>query len=60
MLGSDYVATPKWVTYASRTAHPILRWLPSKLAQWLAENMREERAIPEKEGAQYAVRATGM
>jgi hypothetical protein len=44
-----------WVTYAFRTAHPILRWLPSKLAVWLAENMRDELAIPEKQGAKYTV-----
>jgi len=55
MLDADDSATPEWVTYAFRTVHPILRWLPSKLAVWLAENMREELAIPEKKGAQYTV-----
>ena len=37
MLDADDSATPEWVTYAFRTVHPILRWLPSKLAVWLAE-----------------------
>jgi hypothetical protein len=55
MLDADDSATPEWVTYAFSTVHPILRWLPSKLAVWLAENMREELAIPEKQGAQYTV-----
>ena len=25
----------EWVNYAYRTAHPILRWLPSKMAEWI-------------------------
>jgi hypothetical protein len=55
MMDADDAATPEWVTYAFRTAHPILRWLPSKLAVWLAENMRDELAKPEKQGAKYPV-----
>jgi hypothetical protein len=30
-------------------AHPVLRWSPSKLAEWLAENMQAELAIPAKQ-----------
>jgi hypothetical protein len=52
MLGANDAATPEWVTYTFSTAHPILRWLPSKLAEWLVENMLEELAIPEKQVAQ--------
>ncbi len=37
MMDADDAATPEWVTYAFRTAHPIVRWLPSKLAVGLAE-----------------------
>jgi hypothetical protein len=55
MLDADDAATPEWVTYAFSTAHPILRWLPSKLAVWLGENMLEELAIPEKQGAKNTV-----
>lgn len=55
MVGADHATAPEWVTYAFRTAHPILRWLPSKLAEWLAENMQDELAIPAKQGAQYTV-----
>ncbi len=55
MVGADDAATPKCVTYVFLTAHSILRWLPSKLAEWLAENMLEELVIPAKEGAQSTV-----
>ncbi len=48
-------AAPEWVTYEFSTAHPILRWLPSKLAEWLAEIMLDELAIPAKQGAWYTV-----
>ena len=46
---------PEWVTYQYRKAHPILRWLPTKLAEWLAENMQSELQIPPKQGAQWTV-----
>ena len=28
----------KWIAYQYRTAHPILRWLPTKLAEWVGDN----------------------
>ena len=37
-----------WLTYPYHTAHHILRWLPSKLAEWMAENLGQELAIPAK------------
>jgi len=46
---------PEWVTYPYRIAHPILRWLPSKLAEWLSENLAEELAIPAKRGDKWTV-----
>jgi len=27
----------EWTTYQYRTAHPILRWLPTKLAEWIGD-----------------------
>ena len=39
-----------YVTYPYRTAHPVLRWLPTKLAEWIGSNMAEELQIPEKQG----------
>ena len=38
----DGAAQPKWLEYIYRTAHPALRWLPTKLAEWIGENMQEE------------------
>jgi hypothetical protein len=32
VLLSDRIADPEWVKYPYRKAHPILCWLPSKLA----------------------------
>lgn len=46
---------PEWVTYPYRTAHPILRWLPSKLAEWIAENHGQDLAIPAKSGDRWTV-----
>ena len=54
-LLSDSVDNPEWVTYPYRKAHPILRWLPSKLAQYLAETMAIELAIPNKKGTRWTV-----
>jgi len=45
----------EWVTYPYRAAHPILRWLPSKLAEWIAENLGQELAIPTKKGEKWTV-----
>ena len=36
--------------YRDRTAHPVLRWLPTKLAEWIGANLCEERNIPDKQG----------
>ena len=55
VLVSDSVPAPEWVTYQYRKAHPILRWLPTKLAEWLAENMQSELQIPPKQDAQWTV-----
>lgn len=46
---------PEWVTYPYCTVHPILRWLPSKLAEWIAENLGEQLEISEKCGDKWTV-----
>ena len=38
----------KWLEYIYRTAHPVLRWLPTKLAEWIGENLQEELGFPDK------------
>ncbi len=35
--------------YPFRKSHPILRWLPSKLAAWIGENFGLELSIPPTE-----------
>jgi hypothetical protein len=40
--------TPKWLEYVYRTAHPALRWLPTKLAEWIGENLQDEMGFPDK------------
>jgi len=39
---------PKWLEYIYRTAHPVLRWLPTKLAEWIGENLQDELGFPDK------------
>ena len=44
----DGASPPKWLEYIYLTAHPTLRWLPTKLAEWIGENMQEELGFPDK------------
>jgi hypothetical protein len=44
VLLRDRVADLEWVTNPYRKAHPILRWLPSKLAEYLAETMADDQS----------------
>jgi hypothetical protein len=37
-----------WLEYVYRKAHPVLRWLPTKLAEWIGENMQDEFGFPDK------------
>ena len=40
----------EYITYAYRTSHQVLRWLPTKLAEWIGANLCEELNIPDKQG----------
>jgi hypothetical protein len=40
---------PEWLCYEYRTAHPVLRWLPTKLAEWIGANLDAELLIPDKQ-----------
>jgi hypothetical protein len=42
------LAPPKWLDYVYMTAHPVLRWLPTKLAEWIGENLQDEWGFPDK------------
>ena len=37
-----------WLEYAYRKHHPVLQYLPTKLAEWIGENMQEELGFPDK------------
>jgi hypothetical protein len=44
--GEESSAT--WLEYIYQTAHPALRWLPTKLAEWIGENMQDELGFADK------------
>ena len=37
-----------WLEYAYRKHHPVLQYLPTKLAEWIGENMQDEFGFPDK------------
>ena len=41
-------SSPTWLEYVYRTAHPALRWLPTKLAEWIGENMQDALGFANK------------
>jgi hypothetical protein len=41
-------SSPDWLEYIYRTGHPVLRWLPTKLAEWIGENLQEALGFPDK------------
>jgi hypothetical protein len=42
------LARSGWLEYPFRKSHPIIRWLPSKLATGIGENLGQELQIPPK------------
>ena len=58
MLGQDLApqmvvhsgahSSPDWLEYVYRTGHPVLRWLPTKLAEWIGENLQEALGFADK------------
>ena len=46
-------AGPAWLEYLFRKSHPIIRWLPSKLAAWIGENFGQELRIPHKRDLEW-------
>ena len=44
LLQCDNDVAPEWATYQYRTAHSIQCWLPSKLAEWIVDNLNLGRA----------------
>ena len=37
-----------WLVYAYRKHHPALQWLPTKLAEWIANNMQDNLGFSDK------------
>ena len=37
-----------WLEYSYRKHHPALQWLPTKLAEWIANNMQDELGFPDR------------
>jgi hypothetical protein len=48
VLDEDLDPEPEWMTYEFRRAHPVLRWLPTKLAEWIGANLSDALLIPDK------------
>ena len=47
-LSDTQASKPQWLEYIYRTAHPVLRWLPTKLAEWIGENLQDRLGFPDK------------
>ena len=46
---------PAYAEYCYRKSHPALQWLPTKLAEWVAANLREELGFADKAGDAWTV-----
>ena len=49
----DQLTGQGWLEYPFRKSHPIIRWLPSKLAAWIGENFGQELQIPPKQDVKW-------
>ena len=38
-----------WLEYAYGKHHPALQYLPTKLAEWIGENLQNELGFPDKQ-----------
>ena len=47
-LQVDQQPSQVWLEYAYRKHHPALQWLPTKLAEWIANNLQDELGFPDK------------
>ncbi len=58
-ISDAQASTPKWLEYYKyRTAHPAHSWLPTKLSEWIGENLQDELGFPDK-ASQRAEPGTG-
>jgi hypothetical protein len=47
-MSDSQASAPQWLKYIYRTAYPVLRWLPTKLAEWIGENLQDVLGFPDK------------
>ena len=45
------ISAGRRLEYAYRKHHPVLQWLPTKLAEWIANNMQDDLEFPDKADA---------
>jgi hypothetical protein len=50
MAWRGQLAGQGWLEYPFHKSHPIIRWLPTKLAAWIGENFGQELQIPPQAG----------
>ena len=50
---ADIADQARWIECKHRTSHPIIRWLPSKLAAWIGDNYGQELGIPPMSGQKW-------
>ncbi len=53
-----FSSQPAWMSfqgnqYPFSKSHPIIRWLPTKLAAWIGENFGQELQIPPKRDVEW-------
>jgi hypothetical protein len=58
-VGHLLCASPDWLEYVYRSTYPILRWLPTKLAEWIGENLQEALGFPDKGDARASAGWSG-
>jgi hypothetical protein len=47
-VGHRSCSSLDWLEYIYRSSHPVLRWLPTKLAEWIGKNLQEPLSFPDK------------
>jgi hypothetical protein len=47
-MSDTQASSPQWLEYIYSTAHLVLCWLPTKLAEWIGENLQDVLGFPDK------------
>ena len=53
LCDTDIADQARWIECKYRTSHPIIRWLPTKLAAWIGDNYGQELGIPPMRGQKW-------